>query len=155
MNYNKIIKWLSYSFFFFSLMTGSSILFTNFSNEGYKSSPIAPPPWFFYFIWTTLFFLIGLSLRRLYKLEIKNNKLSTMTWLFITQLITNILWGMVFGLTRSLVLSPIILLFTWYFILATIIELYKIDKVSAHLMIPYLCWVNAAVIVSIGTAIYN
>jgi len=65
------------------------------------------------------------------------------------------LWGLVFGFTRSLSLSPIILLFAWFFILTAVIEFYKIDKRCAYLMVPYLAWVNAAVIVSIATAVYN
>lgn len=155
MDYNKVIKWLSYGFFIFSIMTILSILFTDFSDSGYQSSPIAPPQWFFFFIWSFLFILIGLSLCRINSLKIKNKLLALPTWLFIIQLIINFIWGLVFGLTRSLSLSPIILLFAWYFIIATIIEYYKLDKVSAYLMLPYLCWVTAAVIVSVSTAFYN
>jgi tryptophan-rich sensory protein len=152
MNYNKWFKFISYFFLASSIGIFISIPFVKYTSESwYNKSPINPPAELFAPMWGSLFLLIFLSIRELNK---SKKKLNLCFWLFSIQLLFNFVWGALFSL-KDLVLPAISLIFAWFFIIATLVEFRKISKKAGWLLLPYLSWVNVAVIVSLANVIVN
>ena len=127
----------------------------------------APPNWVFGPAWTTLYFLIGISLFLVWKnkwettnriLESKQkgwNKWSERLWtgdlqkanviaIFAVQYVLNILWSFVFFGWRLPSLAFLVILALWFAIIFTIINFYRISKLAAYLLVPYILWVSFA-----------
>ncbi|MFA5303855.1 MAG: TspO/MBR family protein [Candidatus Nanoarchaeia archaeon] len=155
MNYSKVLRNLQYLFFISSIIVFASWFFVKFSQGNYVASPFSPPQWLFFPMWSFLFFMIGLSLRELSNKGFSNAKLNFAFWIFVIQMLINFLWGSTFVLLNSLIISAVILLFAWFFVLFSFVEFKELSKKSAYLLLPYLCWMTAAVLVSLGNAWVN
>ncbi|MCW8965097.1 MAG: tryptophan-rich sensory protein [Candidatus Pacearchaeota archaeon] len=120
-------------------------LFTSIDNSWYDSvrPSITPPSFVFPIVWNILFFLIALSL---YIAWINSNKIEKkkVAFVFGTNLVLNAFWSFLyFGLQNPLY-AFIDLILIWVSILGMIFVTYKIKKISAYLLIPYLLWVSFA-----------
>lgn len=102
---------------------------------------ISPPNWVFFPVWTILFILMGIA----WYFVLSNRKASV---LFISQLILNILWSFCFFYLQSPLLGFIEIIILWIFILLTITSFYKLSKIAAILLIPYILWVSFALILN-------
>lgn len=100
---------------------------------------LSPPNWIFGPVWISLYILMGISLFLVWK---KKNKIALI--LFFIQLILNSIWSVIFfGFQRiDIAFAEIIIL--WIFILLTIVFFFKISKLAAWLLIPYILWVSFA-----------
>ena len=126
-----------------------------------------PPNWIFGPVWTILFIMMGISLYFVWskKFNIKNeldfkgrkpgNKLSQKflsgSWqkaniilIFATQLILNIAWSFIFFGAHLPSVAFFEILMLWTAILFTIINFYRVSKIAAFLLIPYILWVSFA-----------
>lgn len=102
-----------------------------------------PPGWVFGPVWTTLYTLMAMSAWGVWRRG-GLPALRVPLGLFLTQLVLNTLWTpLFFGLHRiDLALLDIVLL--WFTILATIIAFWRVHRLSAVLLFPYLAWVTFA-----------
>lgn len=137
-----------------------------------------PPSWLFGPVWTSLYFLIGISLYLVWKnnWEIKNpffhenkkawNRWSERLWtgdlykinaisVFGVQYILNILWSYIFFGLRSPFFSLIEILAFWISIVYVIINFYRISKLAAYLLLPYLIWVSFATYLNYAIWVLN
>ena len=64
--------------------------------------------------------------------------------LYCIQLFLNFLWSIIFFRFRLYAIAFLELLLLLVYILLTTFEFYRIDKISAYLMIPYIAWVSFA-----------
>jgi len=118
---------------FTSPVTGSQWYFEN------KPS-ITPPNFVFPIVWNILFFMIALSL---YFVWIKSDKKQKkkVALVFGANLFLNILWSFLFFTLQK----PLLAFFELILLLASIVlmisVIWKIEKKSAYLLIPYLLWV--------------
>jgi tryptophan-rich sensory protein len=126
-----------------------------------------PPSWIFAPVWTTIFILMGISLYLVWirKWEPSNNiklnndkpwnKLSQKfyngSWqkaniiiIFAIQLLLNILWSVIFFGAHYTGLAFFELLMLWLAIFFTMINFYRVSKVAALLLLPYILWVTFA-----------
>jgi translocator protein len=126
-----------------------------------------PPNWIFGPVWTALYFLIGISLflvwknnwkvlNPIFKTEKKAwNKWSERLWkgdlqkanailIFSVQYILNLAWSFVFFGIVSPFIAFCVILALWFAIICTIVNFYRISKLSAYLLIPYILWVSFA-----------
>lgn len=122
-----------------------SALFTKNSMDIYKNlnlPMLSPPGFIFPIVWTILFILMGISayLISFSEGEEKENAQK----IYIIQLILNFIWSIIFFNYNNYVLSFIVLIILWLFILKMIISFYKINPISGYLQIPYLLWVTFA-----------
>jgi len=121
---------------------------------------ITPPNYVFPIAWGILFFMIALSLyfawtnakkrpetkfparRKLTSFLAKQKKI--VAAVFGINLVLNVLWSaLYFGMKNPLLgFCDIVLL--WISILAMIIALWKIDRISSYLLVPYFLWVSFA-----------
>jgi translocator protein len=80
-----------------------------------------PPSWIFAPVWTTLY--IGI---------------------FTVQMMLNTTWSIFFFGLQRLDVAFVNIILLWIFILLMIIFFYRISKVSAYLLLPYILWVSFA-----------
>jgi len=105
---------------------------------------INPPNFIFAPVWTTLFFLMGVSLFLVWKKIGENPKAKNTIILFLTHLFVNVLWSVLFfGLNNPFLAFLCIILF-WFLILVCIVKFYRINKVAGLILLPYILWVSFA-----------
>jgi len=114
-----------------------------------------PPNWLFAPVWTILFLLMGVSLYLIWSKGLENKKAKTALFIFVLQLILNILWSILFFGLQSPLYAFIEIIILWLAILLTIISFFKISKTSAYLLLPYMLWVSFAAILNFSIMIIN
>ncbi len=114
-----------------------------------------PPSWIFGPVWTSLFFLMGIALFLVWEKGFTSKKAKTALLFFVSQLLLNILWSVLFfGLGKPL--FALIEIFVLYaFIAITILSFVKISKVAAWLLLPYLYWVAFASVLNLMIVLLN
>lgn len=117
----------------------------------------SPPNFLFGPVWTTLYFMMGVSLYLVQsaKLKVKNGKKDEAIKIFILQLILNLLWSLVFFGLHQPLLAFIVIVALWYSILITIRYFYKISQPAAYLLFPYILWVSFASILNLAIVALN
>lgn len=103
-----------------------------------------PPGWVISTVWIVLFTLMGISLFLVWREGFDRPEVKGALYVFIAQLIANVLWsGAFFGLQSPLA-GIIVIIILWALILLTIIKFWPISRVSALLLVPYILWVSFA-----------
>jgi tryptophan-rich sensory protein len=107
-----------------------------------RRPPLNPPSWVFAPVWTTLYLMMAVAGWRLWGCPSAHN--GRLRALFVLQLTLNALWSpLFFGLRNPLAgLLDIVLL--WVCLTALVRQLWREDKVSGALLIPYILWVSFA-----------
>jgi tryptophan-rich sensory protein len=114
-----------------------------------------PPNWVFSPVWITLYFLMGVSFFLIWTKDLYMSKKKKALSIFLIQLIFNTIWSMVFFGLKNIYLSVVVIIALWFLILFTILEFYKISKVSAFLLVPYILWVSFAGILNASILLLN
>ncbi len=128
------------------IVGGLSALLTKDSMNIYENlntPPLSPPGFVFPIVWTILFILMGISFY-LTTLFNDGEEKENAQKIYIIQLILNFIWSIVFFNYNNFILSFIILIILWLFILKMIISFYKINPIAGYIQIPYLLWVTFA-----------
>ena len=116
-------------------------------------SPYTPPNTIFSFLWTILYITIFISFTIIiYTTGFSFNKAIIF---FSIQMILNFLWAPVFFKLRKIWLSLIIVILMWIFILLTIVEFFKINKMAGLILLPYLLWVSLATYLNAYIYVFN
>ncbi len=110
-----------------------------------------PPNWIFGPVWTLLYLMMGISVGLVWH-NSKQNKNKALG-LFILQFILNMAWSAIFFNHHLIGWAFVEIMLMLLAILFTIISFYKIEKLAAYLLIPYLCWVSFASVLN-GTVWY-
>lgn len=137
--------------------------FTSPSIPGWYASLVKPsfnpPSWIFGPMWTLLYILMGISVYLVWSssssslFNKKNNK--TAVYLFWIHLFFNAIWSMIFFGMQNIGLAMLDILIIWTFIVVLIIKFWRINKVSAYLLIPYLLWVSFASLLNFSIWVLN
>ncbi|MBN1502278.1 tryptophan-rich sensory protein [Candidatus Woesearchaeota archaeon] len=109
-----------------------------------------PPSWVFAPVWTLLFLLMGISLYLIWK-----KKADKALIIFGIQLLLNLLWSILFFGFRSPFFAFVEIMVLWCAILLTIFSFYRINKIAAYLLIPYILWVSFASVLNLYIVILN
>ena len=110
-----------------------------------------PPNNVFGPVWTILYFLMGVSLYLIVISPSARKKFAI--GIFVTQLILNFFWSIIFFNLHQIGLALIEIILLWMMILAMVIAFYKINRVAGLLQVPYLLWVSFATV--LNAAIYQ
>ena len=102
----------------------------------------APPNWIFGPVWTILFLLMGVALYLVWQSKGRHKQLAY--FIFGAQLAFNFLWSILFFALHNPMLAFLELIVLWFLILFNILVFYRLNKLSAFLLIPYLVWVSFA-----------
>ena len=103
-----------------------------------------PPNWIFAPVWTTLYIMIGFALFLVWKNVNFREKRAIVVSLFLTQLLLNTTWSIVFFGMQNPGLALVNIALLWVAILGTIFVFNQISKPAALLLVPYILWVSFA-----------
>lgn len=101
----------------------------------------APPAGVFGPVWTVLYALMGVAAWMVWRSPAPK---STALTLFGTQLAANVLWSWLFFAWRQGALAAVEILVLLALIVATIVAFWRISRLAALLLVPYLLWVSFA-----------
>ncbi len=105
--------------------------------------PWAPPAWLFGPVWSVLFVLMGIAAWLVWRRHGFGGARVALT-LFLVQLVVNGLWSWLFFAWRlgAPALADVVLL--WLLIAATLMQFWRLHRLAACLLLPYLAWVSFA-----------
>jgi translocator protein len=103
----------------------------------------APPAWLFGPVWSVLYILMGISAWLVWRAH-RFKGASTALGLFAIQLLANALWTWLFFAWKmgAVALGEIAIL--WLLIASTIFVFWRLQRLAAVLLVPYLAWVTFA-----------
>ncbi len=107
-----------------------------------------PPNWLFGPVWTILFLIMGISVFLVWNKGINRSDVKIALIIFAAQLLLNILWSVLFFGYHSPFAAFVAIICLWMTILVTIVIFYRISRVSAWLLIPYILWVSFAAVLN-------
>jgi tryptophan-rich sensory protein len=120
-----------------------------------KQPPLTPPKIVFPIVWTILFILMGISSYLIkhsnYNPAIVDNALTS----YGVQLGVNFFWPIFFFKFGWYLFSFIWLLLLLVLIIVTTSAFYKISRLAAYLMLPYIAWVMFAGYLNLGIYFLN
>jgi tryptophan-rich sensory protein len=103
-----------------------------------------PPNWVFGPVWTVLYVMMGIAFYLVWKKEAPKGTKRMAITLWLIQLVFNFFWSFIFFKQHQIDWALAEILILWFFILLTIIYFSRISKLAAWLMVPYICWVSFA-----------
>ena len=103
-----------------------------------------PPSWVFGPVWTILYLLMGIALYLVWISKYEKKAFIA----FGVQMFLNALWSVLFFGLQNPLFAFIEIIFLWIAILITIVYFYRINKISAYLLIPYILWVSFAAVLN-------
>ncbi len=110
---------------------------------------LTPPNWVFGPVWTVLYILMAVSAYLVWKKGWDNPKVKQRLVLYVEQLVLNAMWSVVFFGQHQIALALFTVVVLWFTILVTTVAFYKISKIAALLLVPYLLWVGFASILNL------
>ncbi|MFC1939205.1 TspO/MBR family protein [Chloroflexota bacterium] len=120
-----------------------------------EKPPFTPPNWLFAPAWITLYLLMGISVFFVWRKGLENRPVRNAIVIFLTQLVLNALWSVVFFGLHSPLYGVVVIVFLWVAILFTIIKFFRISNLAGALLLPYIGWVTFAAILNVSIAILN
>ena len=116
--------------------------------------PLTPPSAIFAPAWGIIYSMIFLAFCIFMLTKTDKDKKSAIGF-FIIQLLLNFSWSPAFFYLHNSILSLVIIILLIIFLILTINSFYKISKISAYLLIPYLVWICFAAYLNFGIMILN
>jgi benzodiazapine receptor len=120
---------------------------------GLVKPSFTPPAWLFAPVWTTLYFLMGVSLFLVWRIGLGHGRVKAALSVFAAQLILNVLWSFAFFGWRSPLAGLVVIAALWVMIVLTIMSFSRLSMAAAVLLVPYILWVSFAAV--LNAAIYR
>ena len=115
---------------------------------------LSPPNWVFGPVWTTLYTLMGISAYLAWRAAKKKQR-AEVVGVFLLQLALNAIWSIIFFGLQDPEFAFVEIALLWVVIIWNIVVFWKVSKVAAVLLIPYLLWVSFASYLTLSIAILN
>jgi len=103
----------------------------------------APPAWLFGPVWSVLFILMAVSAWLVWRRHGLRSAGAALK-LYGAQLVANALWTWLFFAWKQGALALAEVAVLWLLVAATIWAFWRLQRVAALLLVPYLCWVSFA-----------
>ena len=116
--------------------------------------PLTPPGIVFPIVWTILYALMGIGAARV-QLSDESPARAKGTLLYLTQLLFNFFWSILFFTVGNYPLAYFWLLALWGLVIGMILAFRKVDKTAAYLQIPYFLWLTFAACLNYGVWALN
>lgn len=117
--------------------------------------PLSPPSWVFPVVWTILFILMGVASYLVYTSDVAEGQKKNALSLYVTQLIVNFFWSIIFFKYEMYLFAFIWLLLLLFLIGLTMQAFYQISKPAAYLLVPYFLWVAFAGYLNLAIYLIN
>jgi tryptophan-rich sensory protein len=108
-----------------------------------------PPDWVFAPVWTFLYILMGIAFGIVWNAKRNHPARQKALFFFFLQLILNGLWTYFFFGVNQLGWASVEIIILWLTIENTIWYFYRINKLAAWLMAPYVLWVTFASVLTL------
>lgn len=148
-------KSLKYIYIFTPIATGTAVGLITKTSMDYPNlikPPLSPPGFLFPIMWSIFYLGMGISY---YLLKKENNIDDNLDKLYYGQLITNLIWPILFFTFKLRLFSSIWIILLDILVLTMIIKFYKKNKISGYINIPYLIWIIFATYLNIAIYILN
>jgi tryptophan-rich sensory protein len=110
-----------------------------------------PPNWIFAPVWSTLYIMMGIAAGLVWdRIDLESELVKKALVVFAIQLALNALWSYLFFGLHNPMLAGIEIIILWLMIFETYTQFYKINKIAAYLLLPYLAWVSFAMVLNIS-----
>lgn len=120
-----------------------------------EKAPWTPPSWAFGPAWTILYVLMAISIWIVFLTKEKEEKKTPCYVVFFLQLFFNFMWSILFFGLRSPILALVDIFILLFFIMLNIFYFYKVNKVAAFIMLPYIIWVIFATTLNFSIVVLN
>ncbi len=130
------------------LGTASGLSSVGGDSDWYQSlvkPPGNPPPWVFGPVWSVLYLMMGVALGRLI-----HRRAWQVAAVFGIQFALNLAWTPAFFGMQDIGLALAIIGAMWFGVLSTVLLVWRVDRISAFLLLPYLVWVSYASYLNAG-----
>lgn len=107
----------------------------------------APPGWIFGPVWSTLYVLMAVAAWWVWRARGFGGARSALA-LYIAQLAANALWSWLFFAWHQGGLAFAEVLLLWGMIAATVVAFWRVSRLAAALLLPYLAWVSFAAVLN-------
>ena len=114
-----------------------------------------PPPLAFPVVWTALYILMGISLYLVLRNGLGDSNVRTAGVIFGGQLLLNVAWSYAFFGLQSPIAGMLVICALWGAVAASIWSFYRVDRVAAYLLVPYIAWVSFAAILNGAILLLN
>lgn len=106
-----------------------------------------PPDWVFAPVWSTLYTMMAVALWLVWRKRGVAKALLPVA-AFLAQLILNVAWSWLFFGYRWLGAASVEIVVLLLAIAATALAFWRIDRIAGMLLVPYLCWVVYAAVLT-------
>ncbi len=126
-----------------------------------KKPALSPPGIAFPIAWSILYVLMGIASYLIYNLDIKKLNGTQVVLrkntliIYAIQLVFNFFWSIIFFKFSMYKFAFVWLVILWMLVFIFIKNAFKLNKVSAYLMVPYLLWMTFAGYLNIMIAVLN
>lgn len=103
-----------------------------------------PPAWIFGPVWTALYMLMGIAAFLIWKKGFSRRDVRWALSIFTGQLVLNMAWSIIFFGLHSPLWALVDIAALWLAIVWTIIVFYRLSKMAAYTLLPYIIWVSFA-----------
>ena len=137
---------------------GSVATFSGDSFDWYQALEkpfFTPPGWVFGPVWTLLYLMMGIAAFLVWQKGLTDSRVRIALACFIVQLIFNAAWSVIFFGFHSAGWALVDIILLWFAILATVVSFWRVDRVAAGLLLPYIGWVSFAAILNAGLYLLN
>ncbi len=135
-----------------AVIAGAGSLFTSTGVSTWYRQLIrpswTPPDWLFGPVWTVLYIGMAVSVWLVWKQRLPRSRWAIAVWLL--QLLLNGAWSPIFFGAHSIGGGLITIVLLWLAILATVSVFWRVSRVAAILMLPYLAWVTFASVLNLA-----
>jgi tryptophan-rich sensory protein len=137
-----LVAWLAVTFTAAALGAVASVRAAEFYAQLDRPSWAPPASWFGP-VWTTLYALMGVSAWLVWRETAQSGARAPLI-LFLVQLAINALWSWLFFAWRWGSLAFVDALLLALLIAATLLSFWRVNRLAAALLLPYLAWVSFA-----------
>ncbi|WP_125152943.1 TspO/MBR family protein [Clostridium rectalis] len=123
--------------------------------QSLQKPSFAPSANVFLIVWIILYALMGIAVYRIWMIGKEGIDVKMALKFYNTQLLLNFLWSIIFFRFGLIELAFFELMLLICFVILTILEFYRYDKIAAKLMIPYLLWIIFAAVLNCFIWILN
>ncbi|QQR53613.1 tryptophan-rich sensory protein [bacterium] len=119
-----------------------------------KRSPLSPPNYLFGIVWPILYCMIGTSGWLMWQMP-RYDGHAIIRYAYILQLVLNWLWTPLFFSYHFIGWSLFCLFLIVVTVMFLILRLYKLNRIAASLLLPYLAWLLFATHLHVYVWLYN
>ncbi len=119
-----------------------------------EKPPLSPPGVVFGIVWPILYALMGIGAALIWR-QPASKKRSQGLNLFVSQLVVNFFWSLIFFNAQAFGFAAVWLILLWVLVLLMILSFRRSSSLAAWLQVPYLIWLTFAAYLNFGVFLLN